>query len=400
MKRKGWFAKLFDDNKNRKIIQTEYSRQQLDIREANAFLDVSIPKPEKLIGGTEVYQKEGLPYWFCKIGNDEFMHVYMEDLVEEDLYYDFKKKEPRKNLLIIPYKSYESLYGVIFTQHYNYGPEYLPGCKEFPLKRENSFGYCIPIKRTEWNKESMIEVMLQEECGMFYSDHGFEDEGSMIEHILQEKTEFNSEDIGREYPAPEVERNYRLQKEFEKNVFEALKNKPKEGYRWIPVYEPSLKRGRLQFVKGKEPFVCSSYSEWEKLIREYLPENESSTFSTNTYFLLLLRWLKDRIATIDQLVSDSKDIGHFEDSPNAKHGIEHTGEREFGGLYGFVGNTVKIMQGSNGRYCNKGNYDIPGDLAPLAKVEKTYRIDWLYHEKYSLEEEYREKMLFLLELKK
>ena len=57
----------------------------------------AIPKPTPLIGGTEVYQKEGLPYWYCKIkdGRDEFMHLYFGDLTNNDILYteDGKKRE-------------------------------------------------------------------------------------------------------------------------------------------------------------------------------------------------------------------------------------------------------------------------------------------------------------------
>lgn len=47
-----------------------------------------LPKPEKMVGGTEVYQKEGLPYWFCRLknGRDEFMHLYTKDLSKRNLF--------------------------------------------------------------------------------------------------------------------------------------------------------------------------------------------------------------------------------------------------------------------------------------------------------------------------
>lgn len=57
----------------------------------------NIPKPTPLIGGTEVYPKEGLPYWYCRIknGRDEFMHLYFRDLSSDDILYtaDGKKRE-------------------------------------------------------------------------------------------------------------------------------------------------------------------------------------------------------------------------------------------------------------------------------------------------------------------
>ena len=108
MKEKVLYVKLPKDAKYREVIVTEdgmigivYSEEdtnQLAISEANAQTEVIIPKPEKLVGGTEVYQKEGIPYWYCKIknGRDEFMHLYTDDLTEKDLLYDSKTGKPRK----------------------------------------------------------------------------------------------------------------------------------------------------------------------------------------------------------------------------------------------------------------------------------------------------------------
>lgn len=211
---------------------------------------VEIPKPKALKGGSEVYQNDDVPYWYCNIkGRDAFMHVYMEDLTEEDLLYDSK---------------------------------------------------------------------------------------------MGRKREFST---------------YK-QKQFKKNVLEALKNKPKEGFRWIPVYEPSRSvDGSVQFVVGKEPLVgVSSLLEWDNILENYSPKNKSGKSSKTTYFLLLLRWLKDGLATLEQLIDHSEEIGHYIDSKNAKDHLEKTGERKFGGIYGFVGNTCKIVEDSN----SKSGYSIVG----------------------------------------
>lgn len=198
-----------------------------------------LPKPAALIGGTEVYNKEGLPYWFCKIkdGRDEFMHIYFGDLHEDDLLYIADGKN-----------------------------------RNFETER---------------------------------------------------------------------------QKEFREDVLKALKNKPKEGFRWIPVYEPSKDvDGNLQYIAGKEVLRnISSYS-WERKFQNYSPENGSQMSSITTYFLLLLRFLKDGFATIEQLADDSKEIGHYYDSIDAKHEYEKTGERQLGGIYGFGGNIFKIVKDS------------------------------------------------------
>lgn len=226
---------------------------------------VEIPKPKALVGGSGVYQNDDVPYWYCKIknGRDEFMHLYMEDLTEEDLLYDSKTGRERK----------------------------------------------------------------------FSTDR---------------------------------------QKEFKEDVLEALANKPKEGYRWLPVFEPSSDgKDGLQFVKGEKPLVGINCLEWDKKLKEYSPENQSGKSSKTTYFLLLLRWLKDDIATLEQLTENSEEIGHYCNSENAKDDFERTGERMFGGLYGFVGNTGKIVEDSDSEFGYSllgGSYYDNGFIFPLADV--------------------------------
>ena len=115
----------------------------------------------------------------------------------------------------------------------------------------------------------------------------------------------------------------------------------------------------------------SSYN-WEEAFQNYSPENGSRMSSITTYFLLLLRLLKDGFATIEQLVDDSKEIGHYWDSKDAKHKLEKTGERQLGGLYGFAGNTHKIVKDSesSSRFSLLGgNYRNYGIVCPLADVD-------------------------------
>jgi len=271
MKEKVMYVKLPEGAKYRKVIVTDdgsigivYSEEcKCQHKMEGITKKVEIPKPKALVGGCEVYQKDDVPYWYCKIknGRDEFMHLYMEDLTEEDLLYDSKTG------------------------------------KERTFSTNN-------------------------------------------------------------------------QKKFKKYVLEAINNKPKEGYRWIPVFEPSLtSNGEVQFVKGKNPLVECSCHNWENMFERYSTENESSKGSKTTYFLLLLRWLKDGFATLEELADNSRKIGHYWNSNNAKQNLELTGEREFGGLYGFVGNTYKIVGDSNSRSGFSllgGGYHQDGNIHPLA----------------------------------
>lgn len=273
MKEKVLYINLPDGANYRKVKVTEdgrigivYTEECADSEDSiKATLTVSIPKPIPLIGGTEVYQKEnGTPYWYCKIkkGRDEFMHVYFDDLTEDDLLYDTDGKK-----------------------------------RQFVTNK---------------------------------------------------------------------------QEKFKADVMKALKNKPKEGYRWIPVYEPSKNsKGNLCYTAGKEVLRALNSYEWEKKLEEYSPKNGSREASITTYFLLALRWLKDGIATLEQLADNSKEIGHYWDSEDARYNMEKTGEREFGGLYGFVGNTYKIVKDSesNSGFSLVGGYYLyDGNAYPLADV--------------------------------
>ena len=236
----------------------------IDTVKVSKTVSKALPKPTPLIGGTEVYQKEGLPYWYCKIkyGRDEFMHLYFGDLTDDDLLYT-----------------------------------------------------------TDGKKRKFV--------------------------------------TGK-------------QKQFREDVMEALKNKPKEGFRWIPVYEPSRgDDGNLQYVSGVNVLTGLTGENWEEAFQKYSHENGSRMASITTYFLLLLRLLKDGFATIEQLADDSKEIGHYWDSENTKHEIEKTGECQIGGLYGFAGNTYKIVKYSESSSSFSflgGDYCSYGSRYPLADV--------------------------------
>ena len=248
------------------IIYAEESAMDTAKVSKNVFK--AIPKPTSLIGGTEVYQKEGTPYWFCKIkdGRDEFMHLYFGDLTNDD---------------------------VLYTE-----------------------------------------------------------DGEKRKYVTKR------------------------QKKFRADVMKALENMPEEGFRWIPVYEPSKDDdGNLQYVSGVNVLRGLNSYNWEEASQNYSPENGSRMSSITTYFLLLLRLLKDGFATVEQLADDSKEIGHYWDSENAKHEFEKTGERQLGGLYGFAGNTYKIVmdsESSSGFSLLGGRCNYSGDNYPLADVLHDY----------------------------
>ncbi len=274
MKEKVLYINLPDGASYRRVEVTAdgrigivYTEQDVSTEESiKAPLTVSIPKPIPLSGGTEVYQKDnGTPYWYCKIkeGRDEFMHLYFEDLTEQDLLYDANGK----------------------------------------------------------------------------------------------KRKF----VGTS------------QEKFKADALKALKNKPAEGYRWIPVFEPSKdSSNNLQFIAGAEVLRGLNSYVWENFCKNYSPDNGSHEASITTYFLLALRWMKDGVVALEELADDSRRIGHYCNSNENPYRLEKTGEREFGGIYGFVGNTYKIVkdsESSSGFSLVGGDCYHSGNEYPLAYIQ-------------------------------
>ena len=232
----------------------------------------SIPAP--LVGGSSVYQKDGLPYWFCRIkdGRDEFMYLRMDDLSSDDLLYDATGKRRK-----------------------------------------------------------------------FISDK---------------------------------------QIEFKKNVLNALGDMPEEGFRWLPVCEPSVEEyWAMKFVPGEEVLTDQSIPDWQNMVFNYSLVNGSTIASKTTYFLLALRYLTDGIATLEELADDSSTIGNYRDFNNESF-LEKAGERTLGGLSGIVGNTkklVKDLDSPTGFSTVGGSYSTFGYTHPMAdirNVNKGCNIVW------------------------
>lgn len=229
----------------------------------------AMPKPTPLKGGTEVYQKEGVPYWYCKIKEgDEFMHIDFSDLTDDDL---------------------------------------------------------------------------------LYCANGIEQRRFVTES----------------------------QKKFRENVIKALKNKPKEGFRWVQVSNFMVDEdGNLHQVSSIEEEETLSLRaltryEWERLFKDYSPENISHMASDTTYFLLLLRWIKDGKVTIEQLVDNPKKTGGQYWSP----------EYEFGGLKGFASEHIyKCLKNSEGFWITGDNaFILSYDILPLTDVRRDSNPNLLHH---------------------
>ena len=167
------------------------------------------------------------------------------------------------------------------------------------------------------------------------------------------------------------------EREFMSNCMEALKRKPEKGFVWIPAFEPTLgEDGILQIVPDCELNLHGDCEQFNKLCEEYSPKNGSTMAQIHTYFLLAVSWLKHGIATVEQLVHNSSQIGHYSDSPNHKAGYEVTGQREFGGVFGYIGNSqiiVKNQAVSTGySYVGGSRISSNGGKCSFSYVEKVH----------------------------
>lgn len=151
------------------------------------------------------------------------------------------------------------------------------------------------------------------------------------------------------------------QKEFKANVLKALKNKPKKGFTWIPVYEASSDgKGSVQYVSEENVLRGLNRYQWEEILKAYSPENGSHMASVTTNFLLLLRWLKDGLGTVERLSINPKEIGYFLSNDEF--------EKTDGGLKGFAGNTYKIVkdsESSSGFSFLSGGYNVYACVFPV-----------------------------------
>jgi len=145
-----------------------------------------------------------------------------------------------------------------------------------------------------------------------------------------------------------------------------------------PRFDPSLSEdGKICFGKGNTPAVGKSYAWWRKAARDF-NKRRRSRLGTNSEYIafmgVLIKTLVDNGMTVQDawyvVCNNSSSLGHYNNSPDAKHALELTGERE---VYGFfdLGNTSKILQESHnicGFWIGGGSYKSSGIADALAEI--------------------------------
>jgi hypothetical protein len=158
-------------------------------------------------------------------------------------------------------------------------------------------------------------------------------------------------------------------------IAEAIKSRVKNFYR--PVMDPSFCNDGVCYVAGNKPAVGKSYNWWFDTAKKYDPSCKSRLGTRLQYgaFLgVLIKKLVEEGKSVEwawnAVCNDSRELGHYWNSENAKHEFEPTGSRIICGFYDLV-NTCKILaedEGAGGFWLAGGSCNGNSDCIPLADL--------------------------------
>lgn len=143
--------------------------------------------------------------------------------------------------------------------------------------------------------------------------------------------------------------------------------------------DPSIKDGKLVYEKGLKPAVGFSQRKWEKMLKEYDPSRNSRQMTRTEYACKCLFIIQELVKSgyeVDEawavVCDDSKKIGHYYNSDNAKHDFEPTGSRNVCGFYDLA-NAWKLLaedlwDKAGGFWGAGGLYLDYSDYGPVAEL--------------------------------
>ena len=186
-------------------------------------------------------------------------------------------------------------------------------------------------------------------------------------------------------------------KEFKQLLTDAIKKGLKDFYR--PRLDPSFdENGEISYKPGEKPAVGRSYNWWEKKAKEFCRERGSRLGTITEYVAFLGVLLKRLVASgwkvqdaWSAVCNDSKELGHYWNSKNAKYDFDPTGSREICRFFDLA-NTFKILaedEETGGFWLAGGGYNEDGIDCPLAGLvhfdnrnsDYDYSVGWLVLEK-------------------
>lgn len=137
---------------------------------------------------------------------------------------------------------------------------------------------------------------------------------------------------------------------FKELVEKAIKSGLKDFF--VPKYDPcGSKDGRsIYYLSGNKPAVDKRYDWWEKVAKEFDPKRKSRLGTKTEYIAFLAVLIKELVACCGKSVewawnavcNNSWELGHYLNSPNAKHTYEVTGRRRVYDFYDLA-NTYKML---------------------------------------------------------
>lgn len=200
------------------------------------------------------------------------------------------------------------------------------------------------------------------------------------------------EGIFKKVPASELSLEddflkYTPKTEEEKKFKREVKKVIKAGVHdfWRPVCDPSIDdKGCICYEPGQMPCLDKSYMWWVDNAKKYAPEHGSRLGTKFQYIAFLAVLIKELVASgksvewaWDAVCNDSKELGHYWNSNEAKLDNEPTGSREICG-YCDLANNYKVLARNkkDGRvWVLEVVYDERGNDCPLSNLKLLERYE-------------------------
>ena len=241
-------------------------------------------------------------------------------------------------------------------------------------------GSCKLVVQAEVNQELSEDVGVMEQADTFEKpcDDVF---------VLVEASKLSLSDRFMKH-SPKNER----EKKFKELLKKVIKKGINDFYRMK--YDPSFNGDGtgVTFEAGNKPAVGKSYNWWKKVAKEFMPEQNSRLGTKSEYVAFLGVLIKKLVEgekwsvakAWDAVCNNSKELGHYWDSEDAKHELEETGMREICGFFDLV-NTCKILaEDEDDFWLAGGDYVSDSGIIPLADLyryadlndDSSYSVGW------------------------
>jgi len=169
----------------------------------------------------------------------------------------------------------------------------------------------------------------------------------------------------------------KAQKVFKERLTSAIKSGLTDfrAQRMDPTF---TKDARIMYEAGRMPAVGESANWWKENAEQFIPDKRSRLGTTKERIAFLGLLIKNLVEKETCTVSyawkavcdQSKDLGHYWDSDNAKHDFEPTGSRKIGEWYDLANTCKYVYEEENSGFLIVGGSYVDGGCGyPLADVD-------------------------------